>query len=328
MPLRRTPPGSPLIQAPNEPMTNLSASNPAISHSLQHCASEPDLNVTRSVEELDRQGQNITQRHKRKRLECSTHDQLSGFMEEMRSMFSELKDHQLAQDAKMEKISQSIDEIKTQNISMQAAADFLANKFDTIQAQIGKLESDRNSNLHLIQELEGKLELLERHKRATCVEIRNLPYTTGETKQSLLSKIINVTSTLNITIDQHCVRDIFRVNKGDSNDKTIIVDFTSTLTKELVIRKYKEYNKINRSNKLNTETLRISGPRKPIFISENLTPKMKRLLYLSKEFGRSNSFAYCWVSHGKIFLRKKDGSAVIPVKCELDLTKLKDESTL
>lgn len=329
MPLRRTPPTSPRVQVTREPPSALSAPNLAVTQTLQHCSSEPDLNKTRPME-MDLGIKNIPLRSKRKRSERSecSDSQLTDFMSEMKAMFLEFKAHQVSQDEKMEKISVAIDEIKSQNLAMQNTADFLANKFECIQSQIETLELERNKSLQYIQGLEDKLEHLERHKRSTCVEIKNIPYTPGESKQVLLKHVQSVANVLNTSVDHNSVRDLFRISKKDSEDKTIIVDFTSVLSKELLIRKYKEYNKSNKNNKFNTEILHISGPRKPVFISENLTPKMKRLLYLSKEFARSNAHDYCWVSNGRIFLRKKEGSAVIPIKSEQDLKSLNNISNL
>lgn len=328
MPLRRTPPPSPSVHVTSEPLDALKAPKSTASQSLQsllHCSSESDINISRSVEDLDYGS--TTHRSKRKRSNCSD-TQLSDFMTEMRTMFSEFKAQQLSQDTKMEKISAAIEEIKSQNLTMQSTADFLANKFDCIQSQIERLESDRTKNLQYMQGLEEKLDNFERHKRATCVEIKNIPYIPGETKQTLLKHISSITSVLNTPIDQNSIRDLFRISKKDSEDKTIIVDFTSVLAKELIIRKYKDYNKNNKTSKFSTETLHINGPRKPIFICENLSPKMKRLLYLSKEYAKSNAYDHCWVSHGRIFLRKKEGSVAISVKSESDLANLKTTCNL
>lgn len=321
MPLRRTPPNSPRVHITHDQISTPTASNPALSHTLQHCASEPDLNLSRSAEEANSKGINVTLRSKRKRPECSN-DQLAELMLEMKSMFTEFKAHQLSQDSKMEKISLAVEEIKSQNAAMQNTAEFLANKFECIQSQIEKLESERTKNLIYIQGLEDKLEHLERYKRSTCVEIRNIPYNPGETKQVLLEHISSIAKALNTSVDMNSVRDVFRVIKKDSEDRTIIVDFTSVLMKEIIVRKYKEFNKSNRTSKFSTETLHMRGARRPVFISENLTPRMKRLLYLSKEFAKTNAYDHCWVSHGKIFLRKKEGAGAVPIKSEMDLQNL------
>lgn len=55
----------------------------------------------------------------------------------------------------------------------------------------------------------------------------------------------------------------------------MIVDFTSVLLKDKFVSKYTKGIKEN--NRLTTEKLKISGPSKPIFISENLTAKLKKL---------------------------------------------------
>lgn len=279
------------------------------------------------MDELTTDVGNVTHRYKRKRPEYCN-EELLEFMTEMKAMFKELKDHQASQDAKIDKISVAIQDIKIQSTALQTSADFLSNKFDTIESQLHKLETERHSNLEYMHSLENKLEYLERHKRATCVEIKNIPHTTGETKQGLLNQVISIANVLNTSIDPHYVRDVFRINTKDPNTKTIIVDFTSVLPKEQLIRKYKDYNKSNKSSKFNTETLHLKGPRKPVYISENLTPKMKRLFYVSKEYARTNSIEHCWLSNGKIFLRKKEGQAAVLIKGEDDLKILKKSDKL
>lgn len=76
--------------------------------------------------------------------------------------------------------------------------------------------------------------------------------------------------------------------------------------KELIIRTYKIYNK--GLSKLSTENVKLSGPRKPIFISEILMGKIKRLFYLASEFAKVNGYSLCWSSNGKIFIVEKEGA--------------------
>lgn len=68
-----------------------------------------------------------------------------------------------------------------------------------------------------------------------------------------------------------------RINTKDPNNKNILVDLTSVTPKGQLILKYKDYNNSNKTSKFSTETLHIKVPRKPVFISENLTRKMKYL---------------------------------------------------
>lgn len=114
------------------------------------------------------------------------------------------------------------------------------------------------------------------------------------------------------------VKDAFRINNKDAAKRTVIVDFTSVLLEEKFVSKYRKGIKEN--NRLTTEKLRISGPSKPIFISENLTAKLKKLFFLAREHAKANDFKYCWVSNGKIFLRKREGGPLMRVNSEADLS--------
>lgn len=327
MPLRRTPPPTSPQVCESIKTQRLNTPVATSSQGGQYCSLETDLNISRSLDELSTDVGNVTHRFKRKRPECGN-EEILRFMTEMKDMFKELKDHQALQDAKMDNINAALQDIKTQSVALQTSADFLSNKFDAIESQLFKLEAERHSNLEYMRNLEDKIEHLERHKRATCVEIKNIPHTTGETKQGLLNQVISIANVLNTSIDPHYVRDVFRINTKDPNTKTIIVEFTSVLPKEQLIRRYKDFNKSNKTSKFSTETLHIKGPRKPVFISENLTPKMKRLFYVSKEYARSNSFDYCWLSNGKIFLKKKEGQAAVLIKGEEDFKIFKESEKL
>ncbi|XP_047991417.1 uncharacterized protein LOC125230330 [Leguminivora glycinivorella] len=276
-----------------------------------------------SIKSIDRRS---NPRLKRKRE--SNSEQIAEMMAEMRSMFADFRAHQSSQDSTLEKISSSMDEIKAQNLELRQTVDFVSNKLDSVQTQIDKLETDRNKNLQYIQVLEQKLENLERYRRSTCVEIKNIPHSKGESKLSLITQLSTLANVLNTPIDPQHVKDIFRITTRDPNMKTIIIEFNSVLTKEHLIRKYREYNKSNSTCKLNTETLGITGPRNPVYVSENLSPQMKRLHYIAKDFASSNGYKHCWVTNGKIFLRKKEGTSLILINSEHDLKNLEKPNNI
>lgn len=76
------------------------------------------------MEELLTDAGHATHRFKRKQPECSN-EELLQFRTEMKAIFTELKDHQASQDAKMDKISGVLQEIKTQSTALQTSTDFL-----------------------------------------------------------------------------------------------------------------------------------------------------------------------------------------------------------
>ncbi|XP_039757901.1 uncharacterized protein LOC120632161 [Pararge aegeria] len=261
-------------------------------------------------------------RNKRRRSD-EVGDRLASFMVEIKDILESFKNEQKTKFDKLEKIFLAVDDIKKQNGEIQNSVDFLSQKYDCIVTQIGKLESEKQSNLQYLQLLEDRLDNYERLSRATCIEIRNIPTVKSETKDSLLNTIIATGKILNMSIQPNEIKDVFRFNSRDPAYKTVLVDFNSVLTKERVIRMYRKTSKEN--NRPTTEKLRLTGPPKPIFISESLSSKAKRLFFLTKDFANSNQYTYCWTSSGKIYLRRKEGAPVILIRNESDLENLKSQ---
>lgn len=302
MSLTRTPPPSGQLAA------SLSGAVP-IPQLLQHCSSEPSLTSEPATEMKTPRGSspNMSFRNnKRKRLVCDD-ENLVCFMDEMKQMMS---DFQTQQNSKHEKLLAVVEEFRL-------AVDFLVQKNEILQTQVNRLETERAANFQYISSLESKVDNFERSARSTCIEIRNLPSSQPETKSLLVDNVIRIGKVLNVPMLTTEVKDIFRIKTKDPANKTVIVDFTSVLLKEKFVSGYKKCNKEN--NRLTTEKLRISGPSKPIFISENLSTKLKKLFFLAREHAKANGFKFCWASNGKVFLRKREGGPLVRVNNESDL---------
>lgn len=307
MPLKRTPP----TKATPEPGSSKLV---APELNIQYSSSEQDLRGNHFAD-TDSSTQ-VSRRPKRKVTETSV-GQITTFMSEMRAMFNDLKEQQ---NLKMEKICSAIEEIKIQNSDIRASVEFLSSKYDTLLGEIHDVKSECKDNQNYTKALEEKIDILEKNARSTCIEIKNIPVKTSETKDCLLKNLRDIGHILNVPIQSQDVKDIFRTGSKDPKNRTIIAEFTSTLTKEQIIRTYRKYNR--GPSKLSTENLKLSGPVKPVFISENLTPKMKRLFYLAREFAKSNEYGYCWSSNGRIFIREKEGAPLHWIKEESDLKKI------
>lgn len=309
----------PINRSPQTAATASSSS--AIKNSLQHSSSEPALNED-SLLTTESIYSSVTQRAKRMRPTDSQDNQDDKFlfvMTEMKSMFCEFKEHQKKQDERFEKL---LEDIRIQNSDIRASLDFMTQKYDSFLIQIDQLEAERKSDKIHIEALELKLEKFECLSRSACLEIRNIPVNASETKPTLLKTVLSLGETLSVPIQPQEVKDVFRVKpKVPSTKRNIIVEFTSVLLKEKMVQNYKRFNK---SYRLTTETLKISGPAVPVFVSENLSSKMKRLFYLAREFAKTNDYRYCWVSNGKIFLREKDGATQKRIQSEEDLEKLQN----
>lgn len=306
--------GSPSI-TPSHVTTTLAAPTT----SLHHSSSEPDMTRKDKALADDSKLLNVTQRNKRKCTESrlDPDHQVSIYMAEIKAMFQDFKDEH---NKKIELIYAGMEEIKLQTSQIQSSVTFLTQDYDSLKSKIDLLENqldeERKSKALSLQQFEEKIERLECGARSSCVEIKNIPVIKQESKENLLSTVIKVATVMNVSLQPHEVKDIYRIGTKDKDNRTILVDFSTNLLKEKFIEKYKKFNKGN--NKLSTEHLKISQPVKPIFISENLSPRMKRLFFLARDFANTNNFSYCWIKNGKIYLREKVGAPHILIKTEMD----------
>lgn len=281
-----------------------------------HCQSDPNL-AAYNMESSDFY-HNVTSRLKRKRQDDNM--DLDAFKSMMMSVFKEftgsINDQFLALQTRME-------EIKEQNVKLQESVDFNAAKYEEISAKLQLIEQERKDDRNLILDLEDKVEQLERHIRTSSLEIRNLPQKIGESKQDLINTMVKLTNVVKAPVQLPDVKDIFRT-KSKTKNGNIVVEFTSVLTKDRILTAIKRFNKENKNDRLNTLQLQLEGPEQPIYVSENLTSKSKRLFRLARDFAVQHKYKYCWTSFGKILLRKEDGAPIVRIVTELDLRSLSE----
>lgn len=300
MPLKRTPPVTP---SPVEKKDTTIKST-----------AQPQLNSTPNLASMDTD--NITVRPKQKREKCS-----ESCIEEIRSVLRASAEHS---DSKLESIQKAMCVLTTQNTEILQSIAFMSQQYDDMVIKIKNLESDRKLDRCHIKQLEEKVENLERMFCSTRVEIRNIPGKLGESKEDLYRIVADTATVLELPVQRHEVKDIFRTGKKDVTS-SIVVDFVSVPTKENIIRKARQFNNKNKQNKLNTTHLKIEGPKKPVYISEKLTPKSQHLYYLARNFAKDNDYKYCWISYGKVFLRQDDGKKLTLVNNEEDINSLRQE---
>lgn len=243
------------------------------------------------------------------------------FMDEIRNLFDEFVKKQ---NNKMSKLQSTVDEIRTQNNTITASIQLLSDKYDDIQKELEKIKTERKEHLACIKTLENKVENMEKNSCAAKIEIRNIPTSQRETKSDLCELTKKLGSVLDLKIDTNDIKDVYRGFAKPDTPKPILIEFTSVLLKDKILNSLKSFNKKDR--KLNTSLLQIEGPPKPIYISEALTSKGKRLYYLAREFAKTYNFSFCWSSYGKIYLRKKEGTQHVRIDEEADFAKLKENT--
>lgn len=272
--------------------------------------SDPNLNVTKRGNS------------KRVRLEDDTEfDKLEQLKEEIIEMFSAiiapLSSRLQGVEKSLHDIIEQNTEIKSSNCEIEKSLTFLSGQIKDFEGKIVGLEKDCNTTKASIADLEERHELLDRTMRKTSAEIRGVPKRKKENKLDILNSIKNLMKTINLESATSDVIDVYRLpSKETSSTSTIIVEFSNIFIKENFLRSTKQYNKDNKSSRLNATHLFPEEPAVPIYFSEYLTNKAKRLHFLARDFAQTEKYKFCWITNGRIFLRKEEGANYIHVKNE------------
>lgn len=218
---------------------------------------------------------------------------------------------------------QNYTSIRTSVDDIKAALEFSCAKYEEILLKVTELEKEKVENSKRVKNLEEKIDNIERQTRVSTIELRNVPRQDKETKENLLHIITKLGKTTGENVDISNIRDIFRINSSSKSNNTLVVEFTSVINKEKILKSVRSFNKQNKNQKLHAGHLGFEGSSAPVFVSENLTSKGKRLFHLARDFVAQYKYKYCWSSHGKIYVRKEDQSSRIHVHSEDILHELK-----
>lgn len=105
---------------------------------------------------------------------------------------------------------------------------------------------------------------MEQESQSSCVEIRNIPMKEKETADDIY-QIENVGNTINLNINQHDIRYIYRLPGKPGRNKIIVVDFSAVSMKHKVLSCARNYNRSkDANNRLNTGHAGIPGQTSPM----------------------------------------------------------------
>lgn len=233
---------------------------------------------------------------------------------------------------RIEANNRKCDELKKENSKILEAVNFITQQHDEAMGKLKELEplrhkceelSKRNQLLEdKIEQLENKFDDMDQITRRKNLEFRNVPEAKDENLTEVLTKIGSV---INCPIQPRDVQNIYRVSSKVPTGKrrAIIAKFSTTFLRDKFLKAVNSYNKSAKTKdcKLNSETIHLFG-KTPIFISEHLTIKTKRLYAEVRKFSAENNFKYTWTSFGKIFIRKDDNSKMLQITSSQCLGKL------
>ena len=302
MSVKRSPPGKSLPLSVPQPLQYGSDS------ALNITSTEPHTNLDNFV----------TKRQKRTFTEdISDHSQTT--FSELKSLFMDLKSQQ---ELKFNELRDSMKSIMSQNIEIETSVKHMSDQYDDLLKKVVTLEHENISYKKHIKLLESKLDILEKNSRNTTIEIRNIPIQPHDNRPSILKMVKDIGNSLNLEseIQDLEVKDIYR-----KKSNAIVVDFTTTSRKESVIGSFRQFNKQKRENnlpQLNTQHINLPLPAKPIYISEYLTTKARKIFYLARENVKNKKIVAAWTSFGKVYIKKEENQPPIRIDEEQEFLKL------
>lgn len=160
-----------------------------------------------------------------------------------------------------------------------------------------------------VKDLKLSVTELKQYSRRANLEISDIPESENEIINDILLKMGKLAECdiVNNVVTAHRVPRFVK-----DRTKSIIVQFKSKPIKDEIQKKLKE-------RKMTTSEIDPSFPDVPIFFNEHLTPELKKVFYLSRNFKKVNNFKFCWVRDGKIYLRKNETSKIYRIQTDEDL---------
>ena len=266
---------------------------------------------------------NFVNRNKRRREEDTCKD--LSFKDEIKEMITTLF---TAQQLELQKITANLSEIKETNSRIELSVEFLSKQNEELHNKIKLLEIESQKDKAQIIILEEKIEDLQRTNRKTCLEIKNVPKKTNETKDDLINMVVTLSNSINRKIDKSDIKDIFRVKGKKVQEKNcpIVVETSSTIIKTDFLKSCKLFN-IKNKDKLRAKHLGFTtDENSPIFVSEQLTGKGARLFFLARDLVKTRKYKFCWTSFGKVYVRKDENSPIINIISESQIHHLQQET--
>lgn len=205
------------------------------------------------------------------------------------------------------KSNNNIEKILEQNTAM----------YKDLKEKVDKISTEHENAMIKISSLEEQIEDLHRSKKATTVEIRNIPISDNDNLRDIVNNIHN---SLNLTISKHDLIQVFRLK---NNQKTIIAEFQTMQQSRALLNAVKQYNKTQPEEKFSTKTLNWEGVNVPVYISEALTPRARKLHFLARDLRKNFNYKHCWTWQGKLFVKKSDDSDIIWIRSEQQIESLK-----
>lgn len=249
-----------------------------------------------------------------------TAEDLSTFKEDIIQLIKSLGE---AQQKELKSINPTLKDIQQTNHSIESSISYLSAQNEELTKKIVQLEKKGQEDREYITLLEDKIESIQINCRKSNLELKNVPRKNTESKEELIEMILSLSTTIGGNLVQSDIKDIYRVRgKNNSPNPPIVVETTSTMVKNDILKLCKAYNTKNKL-KLCAKNLGIrTREDTPIYVSEQLTAKGSRLYFRARDLARSRQYKFCWTAYGRVYVRKTETSPIIAINSEIQVDQL------
>lgn len=233
-------------------------------------------------------------------------------LESIMSMLKEMQEEQVKNVADFNKSNNSLHEKIEENTQT------LKRGMDAIENYVKEIEELKRENSTLkckVDDLEARVEDLESYSRRNCLEIQGIP---EEDDENVVEIIKNVGKALKMTIQDQMIDACHRIGRRNDKERPrgIIVKFVRRMDKEQLMNQRKE-------KKRDFTTRHLNLPMDlPIYLNDSLSPTKRKLLARTRQIRREKGYKYLWLRNGHILLRKEEGTSVVEVRTQADLSEL------
>lgn len=321
-------------------MPNMQRTPPHNSIVLSSSRSESDLSMVSANSEA-----NITIRNKRQRMETSpgnSSTQSTSRTGDLRTdLLNMLTDWKEDQDRRLKEWKTALDEtlsklvtevtylkkecleIKKTNAEIEKSMEFVNKSQEEITIKVKEIEVDKNSNTNAIKQLEAQIQDIHFQTRHATVELRNIPYSENEKYDNLVSIVSSIGKAMEFNVNPRDIRDIYRLpGKPGSTSRPIVAEFACVYARNELLSRVRKFNREKPvTEKLNTQTIEITGTKKPIYVDEHLAPSQRKLMFETRQFAKQHNCS-CWHSNGRVLLRMDPTSKPIIIRSEKCLTEV------
>ncbi|XP_063381873.1 uncharacterized protein LOC134668321 [Cydia fagiglandana] len=215
-------------------------------------------------------------------------------------------------------IAEQYKDIKEQVDELEASVKFMDQKYEDFKSDIANVKSLSKENAQLkstVSELSNRLNQMEQLTRASNMEIHCVP---EHNRENLLLLVQQLGTVVNHPVQQHeiiqCSR-IAKVNPNNPRPRSILVKFSSPRIRDNFLAASRKYNKEHSREKLNTSHLGIAEQNvQNIYVAEHLSKETKVLHTAARLRAREVGYEIVWVKHGRVYVRKSEGTQHIWVK--------------